>query len=101
MAKWEKQRTRERAAALRYDAEKDRAPRVVAKGSGKVAEKIIELARKHGIPLREDPVLIEILSQLDLQQEIPPAVYSVVAEILAFIYRLNRDKTKPRAPSTF
>lgn len=88
------ERSREQAAALRYDPEKDQAPKIVAKGSGKIAEKIIELARKHGIPLKEDPVLIEILSQLELNQEIPPQVYAVVAEILAFIYRLNREKTK-------
>lgn len=80
----------QKAVALRYRPHRDPAPRVTAKGSGKVAEKIIQLARDHGIPLREDPALVEILSQLDLHQEIPPTVYVVVAEILAFVYSLNQ-----------
>ena len=79
-----------RAAALKYRPGRDSAPRVTAKGSGLVAEKIIDLARLHGIPLKEDPALIQVLSQLDLNQEIPPAIYVVVAEILAFVYSLNR-----------
>ena len=55
-----------------------------------MAEKIIDLALRHGIPLQENPALIQILSQLDLNQEIPPAIYVVVAEILAFVYSLNK-----------
>ena len=79
-----------RAAALKYHPGQDSAPRVTAKGSGLVAEKIIDLALRHGIPLQEDPALIQVLSQLDLNQEIPPAIYVVVAEILAFVYSLNK-----------
>jgi flagellar biosynthesis protein len=79
-----------RAAALKYDPGQDSAPRVTAKGSGLVAEKIIDLARRHGIPIQEDPALIQVLSKLDLNQEIPPATYVVVAEILAFVYSLNK-----------
>ncbi len=78
-----------KAVALRYNPEKDHAPRVIAKGSGFVAQKIIELGQKHGIPVQEDPALVQILSQLDFYQEIPPAIYLVVAEILAFIYSMN------------
>jgi len=78
-----------KAVALRYIPALDRAPRVTAKGSGLLAQKIIELAREHGIPLKEDPVLIQILSQLDFYQEIPPSIYVVVAEILAFVYSVN------------
>jgi flagellar biosynthesis protein len=78
------------AAALKYRAGRDSAPRVTAKGSGLVAEKIIDLARRHGIPIQEDPALIQVLSKLDLNQEIPPAIYVVVAEILAFVYSLNQ-----------
>jgi flagellar biosynthesis protein len=55
-----------------------------------VAEKIIALAQEHGVPIREDPDLVQVLSQLDLQQEIPPTLYQVVAELLAFVYRLNQ-----------
>ena len=82
---------RKSALALRYNSAKDRAPRVTAKGQGEVAERIMALARAHGIPMREDPDLIQALSQLDLQHEIPPSLYHVVAEILAFVYRLNND----------
>jgi len=86
---------RQQAVALRYEPNKDRAPKLVAKGKGYLAEKILELARQHHIPVREDKNLLQILSRLDLNQEIPPEVYRAVAEILAFIYRLsNRQLTK-------
>ncbi|HVO95158.1 MAG TPA: EscU/YscU/HrcU family type III secretion system export apparatus switch protein, partial [Terriglobales bacterium] len=60
-----------------------------AKGRGYLADKILELARLHNIPIRQDKNLVQILSRLDLGDEIPPEVYRVVAEILAFIYRLS------------
>lgn len=82
---------RKKAAALRYDAEKDSAPKVVAKGSGKIAERIIEIARQHNIPIKDDPQLLEALSSLDLYEEIPPELYRAVAEILAFVYRITQD----------
>jgi len=82
-------RERRKAAALRYDSERDSAPKIVAKGSGKVAEKIIEIARQYNIPIKDDPELAEILSTLDIYQEIPPELYKAVAEILAFIYRMT------------
>jgi flagellar biosynthesis protein len=86
---------RRQAVALRYKPENDRAPKLVAKGQGYLAEKILELARQHHIPMREDKNLLQILSRLDLNQEIPAEVYKAVAEILAFIYRLsNRQLTK-------
>jgi len=50
---------------------------------------------KHGIPIQEDPALVQILAQLDFYQEIPPSVYGVVAEILAFIYRMNQKYRSP------
>ncbi|NTU41616.1 MAG: flagellar biosynthesis protein FlhB [Nitrospirales bacterium] len=78
-----------KAAALKYLQGQDRAPQVVAKGSGAVAEKIIETARHYGIPIREDKALVEILSSLDLYQEIPSELYRAVAEILAFVYAMN------------
>jgi flagellar biosynthesis protein len=78
-----------KAVGLRYVPTLDRAPKVTVKGSGLLAQKIIELAREHGIPIKEDPVLIQILSQLDFYQEIPPSIYLVVAEILAFVYSVN------------
>lgn len=78
-----------KAAALKYKHGEDRAPQVVAKGRGAVAEKILETARKHGIPIKEDKTLVEILSSLDLYQDIPADLYRAVAEILAFVYALN------------
>ena len=79
-----------KATALKYDPAKDSAPRVTAKGKGLMAEKIIELAGKEGIPVSEDPDLVEALIQLDFYEEIPPQLYKSVAEILAFAYKLNR-----------
>lgn len=79
------------AAAIRYDADKSDAPRLTAKGSGQVAEKIIELARRHDIPVREDRALVQILSKLDIDRQIPPELYRAVAEILAFVYSANEQ----------
>ena len=77
------------AAAIRYDAARDDAPRLTAKGQGHVAERIIELARQHDIPIRTDKALVQILSQLDIDRYIPPDLYKAVAEILAFVYSAN------------
>jgi flagellar biosynthesis protein len=81
-----------KAVALHYQPRKDKAPKIVAKGQGYVAEKILELARQHDIPIREDKNLLQILSRLDLNQEIPLEVYKAVAEILAFVYRLSHQR---------
>jgi flagellar biosynthesis protein len=81
-----------RAVALKYQPTSDNAPKVVAKGKGRTAERIIEIAREHNIFIENDPDLIEILSELDLNEEIPPDLYLVVAELLAFIYSLNRQE---------
>ncbi|MFH2065760.1 MAG: EscU/YscU/HrcU family type III secretion system export apparatus switch protein [Pseudomonadota bacterium] len=81
-----------KAVALKYDPEKGKAPRVTAKGQGLVAERIIQLAKEHGIPVKDDPDLVEVLSGLELDSEIPPNVYVVVAELLAFAYSMNGKK---------
>lgn len=78
-----------KAAALRYQDGKDTAPTIVAKGRGYIAEKIIALARSHGVPIKEDRNMVEILSTLSLYEEIPPDLYKAVAEILAFVYRMT------------
>lgn len=80
---------RKRAAALRYDHEKDDVPRLVAKGQGVVAERIVELAKQHGIPVREDPDLINLLAKLEVDQFIPESLFRAVAEVMAYVYRLN------------
>ncbi len=79
-----------KAVSLRYDPEKDSAPKLTAKGQGVIAERIIELARQAGVPVKEDQDLVEVLSRLELNSEIPPETYIVVAEILAWVYRVNR-----------
>lgn len=78
-----------RAAALRYRAGIDTAPQIVAKGRGLIAEKILSIAREHGIPITEDRNLVEVLSTLSLYEEIPEDLYKAVAEILAFIYKMS------------
>ncbi len=82
-----------RAVALRYDpALGDTAPKVVAKGKGRIADQILQLAQKNGVPVRQDANLVQVLSRLNLDQDIPPEVYRAVAAILAFLHRVNRPK---------
>lgn len=81
-----------KAVALKYNPDRDRAPKVTAKGARSIAERIIEIARKEGIPVHEDPDLTGALMELDFHEEIPPQLYKAVAEILAFVYRLNRQR---------
>jgi flagellar biosynthesis protein len=80
------------AAAIQYDSETSGAPKVTASGRGIVAEKIIELAREKGIPIKNDPDLVQVLSQLKVGSEIPVELYRAVAEILAFVYTLNENQ---------
>jgi flagellar biosynthesis protein len=82
---------RKKAAALSYNRYMDEAPKVVAKGQGLIAEKIIELAQKHKIPIVEDPLLVDSLIKIDLYEEIPPHLYEAVAKIVAFILK-NSEK---------
>ena len=83
------------AVAIRYDLQKDRAPRIVGKGKGELADRMLAIAKEHKIPVREDPELIEVLAKLDVQDEIPPELYQVMAEVLTFIYRVNKKKGIP------
>ena len=84
---------RPKAAALRYEKGKDSAPRLVAKGQGHIAAKILQLAKDNQIPVHEDPALIEILSKMNLDEQIPGDCYRVVAEILAWIYKAQLQAT--------
>ncbi|HUT03872.1 MAG TPA: EscU/YscU/HrcU family type III secretion system export apparatus switch protein [bacterium] len=79
-----------KAAALAYDHRGPEAPRLIAKGKGDLAEKIIKLAKEHDIAIKEDADLVEALMLLDLEEAIPAELYKVVAEILAFVYSLNQ-----------
>lgn len=83
---------RKKAVALQYIPGRDPAPTVTAKGRGRVAERLIEAAKTHGIPVKSDPDLVAVLSELDIEAQIPSSVYIVVAELLAFVYALNRQK---------
>ncbi len=77
------------AVAVRYNQQKNSAPEVVASGKGTVAENIIEVAKEAGIHIQQDPDLVELLAKVDIGQEIPVELYQTVAEVLAFVYRMN------------
>ena len=79
-----------KAVALKYSPEKNSAPVVAAKGKGHVADKILALARENGVPVQEDASLVEVLSKLEIDQEIPAELYALVAEVLSFVYRSDR-----------
>ena len=81
-----KARSTPQAVALRYQPDQEPAPKITAKGSGYIAERIIKLAKTHGVPVREDKNLVQVLSLLDLNEEIPTSVYKAVAEIVLFLF---------------
>lgn len=87
----------ERRAAVSLQWDGDGAPRVTAKGHGEIAERIIALAKQHGVPLKENPELVTLLSGLKLDQEIPASLYLVVAEVIAFAYTVS-GKQPPNRP---
>ena len=78
------------AVALRYESTQT-APQVIASGKGALAEQIIQAAKEHHVPLHEDSLLAEMLSTLDINEEIPEILYVLVAEIIACVYQLNED----------
>lgn len=82
-----------KAVALRYDKSKESAPRVLAKGKGNSAENIIKIARLHNLPIKKDEDLIELLSKVELDKEIPAALYKAVAEIFSFIYTVTKKSS--------
>ena len=77
------------AVALQYDREKSSAPKVTAKGKGKTAQKIIELAELNEIPIKKDEDLLEMLSKVELDKEVPAEMYKAVAEVFSFIYKMT------------
>lgn len=79
-----------KAVALKYVPGESEAPVVVAKGRGKVAEAILDKAKENGVPVQEDAALVEVLSKLDLDEQIPAELYQLVAEVLTYIYRADR-----------
>lgn len=85
---------RKRATGLRYDADGQAAPRVVAQGVGETARRILDVAEKHGVPVRRDPDLLQLLGVVRLGDEIPVEVFDAVARLLAFLYDLNSKQER-------
>lgn len=81
---------KEKAVALKYNAELNGAPKVTAKGEGFTAENIIKIAKLHDIPIKKDEDLVELLSQLDVDREVPPEMYKAIAEVFSFIYKMTK-----------
>lgn len=86
----DKQPDRAQAIAVSYDSGADSAPRVVAKGSGAIAENIITVAKENAVPIYKDKTLAVMLMAVELDREVPPELYQAIAEVLAHIYRLNQ-----------
>lgn len=83
--------SRQKAIALKYDNEAGKAPLIVAKGMGEIAEQIIKLAEENDIHIHESPELVEVLIRLELGDEIPESLYRAIAEVIAFAYSLKHD----------
>lgn len=82
---------RKEAIVLKYDKEKDAAPKIIGKGKGKIAENILETAKENHIPIQEDPSLAELLGKLNIHDTIPGELYEAVAEVFAFIYKIDKE----------
>ena len=85
---------RKQAIALSYESSKDDAPKVVAKGKGYVADQILERAKEQQIPVQEDASLVELLGQLTINEKIPEELYQAVAEIFAYVYKVDQQVKK-------
>jgi len=88
----ESNRKQKIATALKYEAGENAAPKLIAKGKGVVAENIVEKAEEHGVPVYHDEKLSNQLYNLSLGEEIPQELYQVIAEVLAFIARLDQGR---------
>lgn len=82
--------------ALTYKQNLENAPTVIAKGKGAIAENLIKIAQEHHIPIQEDPSLVALLGQLDINESIPEELYQAVAEVFAFIYRIDQSHGERR-----
>lgn len=95
---------RKRLRALAIKGMGESTPKIKARGAGVIAQRIITIAREYSIPIKEDSDLVEILSKLDLDKEIPDELYPIIAEILSFFYKVNlkvkREKEKNKRPPT-
>lgn len=82
---------RKEAVALTYKPDAENAPVILAKGKGRIAENILKKAQENHIPIQEDPSLVSLLGQLDINESIPEELYQAVAEVFAFIYRVDQS----------
>jgi len=80
-----------KAVALKYDKIKDKSPKVTAKGKNEIATKIIKLAKENNIPIKEDKDLVEILSKIELNENIPPKLYQAVSEVFLWLYKITKE----------
>lgn len=87
----EQQGQEQQAVAVKYDAGKDTAPKIIAKGRSLVANRILAEAKKHGVPVYQNKSLVNMLMALEIDREIPPELYKSIAEILAHVYRLDKS----------
>ena len=85
------------AVALAY-SQTDAAPRVVARGKGLVAEQIISKAKEHGVFVHESPELVALLTQVNIDEHIPPQLYMAIAELLALLYLIEHGDTSAPLP---
>lgn len=92
------QEQEQRAVAIKYDVKKDRAPRVTAKGRSLVADRILAEAKKNGVPVYQNKSLVNMLMALEIDREIPPELYRIIAEILAYVYRIDKKMGGRRPP---
>jgi len=83
---------KQKAVALRYDPKKENSPRVLAKGEGHTAKNIIKIAKEYDLPIQKDEDLIELLSKVELNKEVPENLYKAVAEVFSFIYKVTKNK---------
>jgi len=81
---------KKKAVALKYDKEKEEAPRVISKGEGETAKNIIKIALLNDLPIQKDEDLIELLSKVELNKEVPQNLYKAVAEVFSFIYTITK-----------
>ena len=86
-----------KAVALRYEAERDLAPKVIAKGRGHVAEHILETAQKNSVPVYQDKTLVNMLMALEIDREIPPELYKAIAEVMAYVYKMDKYHGQAKA----
>ncbi len=83
-----------KAIGVKYNKDEDNAPKVITKGAGEIAEKIIKKAEEYGISVMEDKNLAEILYKLEVPSEIPEELYGVMAEILMYVYEVDKKRVK-------